>query len=431
MLFAPTRGAAAEAQPRRTRPSPEQDVLSELEELLASGPVRPALRERLVTLLADMCGETAETAVPQVEAMIEQLQRRGRLCVLDPPAPVRAAWRRAIFAAMQRQLVPDGYQLRHHGRDRGDLVIELQRINPAVQVAPRRLPVTVPDNLDSDDPLVRALQARPAFVLMSPDVRLRALRLVQGLAVAAVGRGYVVDMPSGDEPGVRITVGPVSAVVVLSEEYDMVDYLPDGDELDGPKVYAWQRIAPERRQVPSGRLVLELPDDYRFHGRRRRLADRQRWRLDDKLGHVLAELEHRAAVQTQTVAAARRAAVDRSRAWEAAMTVARAAYTDAHYELALRRQVDDWQRARAARAYVAALIAALTDGNGPGPADPAASAAPGSGWSWWIDRVLLYADGIDPLLPMPQLPTPPPEPEAEQLKPFLDGWSPYGPDSSR
>ncbi|GAA2341130.1 hypothetical protein [Dactylosporangium salmoneum] len=432
-LLRPAAGPAGRRRKARPDPRPADVVLCRIEELLAAGPLRTAERERLLALLPEpdpgASGRTDSTAVPSAEAMIERLQAEGTVRVPDPPAPARAAWRRTIFAAMQRRLVPDGHRLRHRGRDRGDLVIELQPAAAAAAPVPDRPTVPVPAEADPTHPLVRALQADPAALAVSPEARARALRLLQALAGAADQRGHTLDLAGGPRPGRRFTAGGFHVLLAVSEGEDTIDYLPDGDELQERKVYAWQRIAPERRRVPSGRLVLEVPDERPFLGRRHRWADRQRWRLEDRLGHVLAELEHRTAAQAQAKEAAKRAAAARRRDWEQAMASARAAYTDAYEERAVREQVDAWHRAQAARAYAAALAAAvdaLPAGTG-----TAGSAPPGAAWTAWVDRVLRYADRVDPLVPAPQLPQQPPPPGPEQLRPFLDGWSPYGPDSSR
>ncbi|GAA2341156.1 hypothetical protein [Dactylosporangium salmoneum] len=433
-LLRPASGPTDGQRAARVRPRPEDAILGRIEELLESGPVGPAVRERLLALLPDVeqdgHGRADGTIVPSPEAMVERLQREGLLRVADPPVSVRAAWRRTIFAAMQRRLVPDGYRLRHRGRDHGDLLIELHATDPAAAPTPDRPVVPVPEDLDLAHPLVRALDAKPAVLAVSPESRPRALRLVQALAAAARQRGHTVDLAGGPKPGLRFSAGGFHVPVTVSEEDDTIDYLPDGDELAERKVYAWQRIVPERRQVPSGRLVIEVPDERPFLGRRHRWADRQRWRLEDRLGHVLAELEHRAVAQAQAQETARQAALDRRRDWEEAMSAARTAYTDAYYERAAREQVDAWQQAQAARAYAGALTSAINDL----PAATASAEAappPDEGWSAWIDRILRYADRIDPLRPVPPLPDPPAQPTPERLKPFLDGRSPYGPDSTR
>lgn len=49
----------------------------------------------------------------------------------------------------------------------------------------------------------------------------------------------------------------------------------------------------------------------------------------------------------------------------------------------------------------------------------------------WIGWARAYLDRVDPLRSPPEMPEPPEEVRLEDLKPFLDGWSPYGPDRWR
>ena len=48
----------------------------------------------------------------------------------------------------------------------------------------------------------------------------------------------------------------------------------------------------------------------------------------------------------------------------------------------------------------------------------------------WLAWAIAYADAIDPLRRAFEMPSNP-EPSPEQLKPYLQGLNPYGPDSWR
>lgn len=386
-------------------------------------------------------------AVPSAAELIRTLLEHPVLRVPDPAPSVRAAWRRAIHAANTPTLLGAGHRLRHRGRDHGDLVVELHtgtepdadgnRPDRATRAA---VAVTVPADLTDPHPVVRALQRRPDQVTVSASALPRALCLIQAFAAAATARGHRVDLPD-DGPGVRITITGHPFVLLLREEDDTADVLPDDNELAQRPVYAWQRFQPERRRLPSGRLVLELQDPrYRFRSRTGRWADRTRWRLDDRLADALAEAETRAALTQQAEDAAVEAAATRQRDWEQAMADAHEQYLQSHLSRALDRQVKDWHRAQKIRAYAAALsAAALPDDASTGAAAGTAvsAAGPGAGgvssvavgdlpsWIAWMRR---YADHLDPLLPAPTAPAPPPRPEPEDLRAFLGRWSPYGPD---
>jgi hypothetical protein len=357
--------------------------------------------------------------VPTADGLIRQLRAQGRVCVEDPSPAVRAAWRRAIHAAKEQGLVPQGHHLRHHGRDRGDLVVELMSGDHPGEKYWQERPaaISVPAELGEELPVVRELRRHPERLGVATASRPRALCLVQALAAEAQRRGHEVDVADGDSRGIVLRVRGRSYRLLMSEEYDTVD-APDVD-LDDPKIYSWQRIPKRPRAVASGRLTLEIDgDSYRYRGRTRRWADRRRWRLDDKLGEVLSEVQARAELDEQAEIAAERVKAERRRQWEEAVDQARIHHVHANLVQALDEQVQNWNRAQSIRAYLAALEA---------------TAAPGErsdALAQWIEWIKDYVDLLDPLLPAPQPPRRVPDPRPEDLRPYLGRWSPYGPESA-
>jgi hypothetical protein len=47
----------------------------------------------------------------------------------------------------------------------------------------------------------------------------------------------------------------------------------------------------------------------------------------------------------------------------------------------------------------------------------------------WVTWARMHADHLDPVGQVPQMPDQPPKVAPEDLRPFLDGWSPYGPEA--
>jgi hypothetical protein len=100
------------------------------------------------------------------------------------------------------------------------------------------------------------------------------------------------------------------------------------------------------------------------------------------------------------------------------MDQARHDHREAHLSGILRQEVSDWQLAASLGPYLDAAEARI-------PAIPASKQAAALAWLAWARQ---HRDTIDPLngeLAMPQVPGPSPE----DLVPFLDGWTPYGPGS--
>jgi hypothetical protein len=90
-------------------------------------------------------------------SLIDQLQADGIVTLTDPTAFTRAAYRSAISRAITEGLVPDGYALRHSGRDRGDLVIRLV-VASELPVPAEKLPeIVLPENLVGCHEVMRML----------------------------------------------------------------------------------------------------------------------------------------------------------------------------------------------------------------------------------------------------------------------------------
>jgi hypothetical protein len=150
-------------------------------------------------------------------------------------------------------------------------------------------------------------------------------------------------------------------------------------------------------------------------------ADGARRRLEDRLGRVIATIERTAIDRRQDREAKARAEAERRVRWQAAMIRARQAALDAHHAKILQDQESRWRRAARLHAYCDALAqridAAETTGE---DADPVSARA-------WLTWARAYADAIDPLRGLPAMPELH-APEPDELKPFLKGWSPHGPD---
>lgn len=331
--------------------------------------------------------------------------------VENPTGRVRAAYRRAIHAAISSGSVPDGYRLTHSGRDRGDLVIRLVPFaeRPPYQRRPR---IAIPSAADPDHPLVSALTKQADHMPISPSLVPRALAIIQALAEDCDRRGYWLDVATDRELGLRMTAQGHLFDLDLYEEQDEIERVAV-EEVAATK-YAWQRVRPQVVTLPSGRLALRLRDEWH----RRTWADRSRWRLDDKLPAVLAEMERRAAEAEQRRLAGAQAAVERHRRWTNAMAQARHGFIDELNRERLRWQVGEWQLAAAMRAYCDAIDQAAVG------ADSATQALVLKQWLEWCRA---EADRIDPLRHVDQLALErPPQVSLADLRRFLPAdLSPY------
>src|ERR1022692_4112894 len=140
------------------------------------------------------------------------------------------------------------------------------------------------------------------------------------------------------------------------------------------------------------------------------------WR-SGQLPDVLRELEIRAAEDSWRRLQEQRQAQDKSRHWERVMDQARHDFRQAQLAAVLREQLKNWRLGQELDAYLAAMEASI-----PGIVGERQQMA-ATEWLTWARE---YRRSVDPLAnPLAMLTVP--EPTPEDLKPFLQGWNPYGP----
>ena len=268
---------------------------------------------------------------------------------------------------------------------------------------------------------VRAIKSDRSLLSFRQPTRSRALRLLDALARAAEQKGYAVESAKNGRE--RISDGAVlifrlqqhSYRVRMVELMDRVSHVPTKAELREAERHSWVRI-PTHDPVPSGRLQVEILG-YSSHPAK--FADTKRQTLDERLPYVLEALERRAAddearrIQRENEEAARR------RQWEEVHANALVAYEEACREKVLSAQVERFVRVQRIDEYLSALrdhMESLAD-----PDDLSAAHE----WEEWVST---HRAGLDPFTERVGMPSVP-EPKPENLKPFMRGLSPYGPDA--
>lgn len=369
-------------------------------------------------------GSAADLVATIVEA-------NNELRVTDPKPAERAAWRRVIYAAINSDAAPPGLRLRHSGRDRGDLVIRLVPNIPENEPRAAPLePVAVPDRLARPHALIAATrdvvgQRNTGWVdnrrvagalhinVAAASVR-RVLLVAHGLVEEAVRRGHQVHAITAHHcpGGLGVFVDGHGYELFFAEETVRVPHEATNTELAEVERYSFARN-PEWDLVPSGRVQLKVGHsgyDQRLTG------DRTRWKLEDRLAVALAKIEELAAEAEQRRLEAEARDAERKVGWQTAMDRAHVRHGEAARAEHLRAQVDRWRRADEIRAFVAHVRAtAATHG-----------LAIDKEWLEWADR---YADTVDSTQ-SPVIALVVKDPSLADLEPFLEGWSPYGPERS-
>ncbi|CAN5378268.1 hypothetical protein BH10ACT9_BH10ACT9_41230 [soil metagenome] len=312
--------------------------------------------------------------------LAELVSAGGHVTVASPSEKQRARYRRAIHRLITEHRIPEGFVLRHTGRDRGDLIIQLLREvdNPRLQPPPK---VAVPQTTGAVSDEVRALAAQVRMAVTEPTME-RALRILQAIADECATRTWTLEQDPRDDRRFQISTAECSFEFGLREE--LVDRdIPDEDTLAASK-YSWQRVPLQVRKVGSGRLTLQLGQYYRT----RSWSDRSRWTLDDKLGALFAELDARVTEAAEQRRQREEELLRRQQAWDAAVLAAKRAYVFDLNQRRLRDQVTDQVRAREYRNYAESLNALIDDCDDPTIAESIRT------WQQWTSQ---EADRIDQL----------------------------------
>lgn len=304
----------------------------------------------------------------------------GHIIVASPSEKQRARYRRAIHRLITEHRIPDGFVLRHTGRDHGDLTIRLLREddNPRPQPPPK---IAVPQTTGLVSDEVRALAAEVRMSVTEPTME-RALRILQAIADECATRTWTLERDPRDDRRFHISTAECSFDFGLREE--LVDReMPDEDTLATSK-YSWQRVPLHIRKMGSARLTLQLGQYYRT----RSWSDRSRWTLDDKLGALFAELDTRVTQAVEQRRQREEELLHRQQAWDAAVLAAQRAYVIDLNQRRLREQVTHQGRAREYRNYAESLNALIDDCDDPAIAESIRT------WQQWTSQ---EADRIDPL----------------------------------
>jgi hypothetical protein len=360
--------------------------------------------------------------IPGTEVIAKAVAAGGELRIPDPDAALRHRWRQGIHEAVAAELAPAGKRLRHRGRDQGDLVVWLEDAVLSELPAPEYPEVVVPERASKYHPILAATRAEVgtrrsgdvytyrwegcAHVNVSAGAFGRAMRILQSLIDEFIARGHQIGLHKGYRcsGGLAVIIHghPLELVVVGETERD----LSAAAGLEGV-----DSRSPQWPRKPSGRLQLRAG-----HGAydKTLAADRKRWTLDQRLGRVVVELEHRAAELEERRLEKEREQERRRIAWEHAIARAEADLQEHHRAEVLEDQLNRWRLAQEITAYADAVAAS----RGEHVTNQERA---------WLDWAVAYARAIDPLHGELAFPAPV-KSSPEALKPFLGGVNPYGPE---
>jgi hypothetical protein len=362
------------------------------------------------------------------QLVADVLAADGRLTLPDETNQGGVNWRQRAYAAQRHGKVPEGKHL-SVSWTRDAFEIALVDGDTGNELGADAVPV--PSRLSRYHRVAQEFRDRTSLHEVSRKALPRVLRIVHALAMEAERRGY-----------------KVACVQVREDSYGRSEWKPgrdgqltfaiDGHQLNvriwekgagirGPYERQKKRFEEDREQPVRLMQFVERPKAYDSgatgelniealgwsNSRQSSWGDRKRWTLEDRLPQLMRELETQSAEAEARRLAKEREDAERQHQWEAAMDRAKRRLFEAHRVDVLRKRVRAWEEANAIRAYCDAVEAR----HGADAVNADSEAAQ------WLALAREHADRAQQL---PQMPADP-EITHEALKPYLGGWSPYGP----
>ncbi|MFC5724474.1 hypothetical protein ACFP1Z_30400 [Streptomyces gamaensis] len=359
------------------------------------------------------------------EQLLEELaEAGGRIVKREATGRETEKWPARVAAARRSGKVPKTKEL-HGGWCREGYEIRLVDV-PAWRLTTLK-PITVPARLTQPHTVIKTLQNQSQPMGLTKAVQGRALRLIQALITTTDTQGHTSNIgtmrgapPShrrrSTPPHFTITAQGQEIGFLVLQEQDRSEHTPTEKELAEAKKYSWVRI-PRFDYAPSDRLRIILTGGQPH--RSSEWADTVDRPLENQLPEIVQEVTLRGEAAERKRLADLEAAKQKRLRWEAAMQHARTGYAEAYRVNHLEAQEQAWRHAtrlteylHAVRAYVKTI-----------PAGPVKTDA--EAWLTWAQT---HLERLNPLSTPPRLPDVP-EPRADDLRPFLHGWSPHGPNS--
>ena len=403
---ASSRTATAEkTQVRRPRPTPESKVAPD-------PPPAP----------------TPNPDIRHAETVIEQVLAAGGQVDLgevdfDP--------RKVLAAATQASNRPHGKILRFSTYGGWAERKQVAYFDDDFTLRVERQDIAVPERVTKAHPVAAAYKADPDQHMVTKDSLSRATRILHALLTEATKRGHPVSsrkLEGLDASAFRTAIGRGQVDITVDDfTYGiLIAEKPGKGSKRQEYQYRYPYQAPRKKQpmwreirqntfVPTGQLSITIVTTGSSRdGRPLIFNDGQRKVLESRLGEVLWEIEVRALEDARSARRAEAAAAAKQRRWEEAMEEAKRQLVESHRRDVLDHQAKAWKKANLLREYVEAMSATVEAM--PAGEDRERAQA-------WLDWCTDSIGPEDPLLRTLKMPASP-EPTAQNLEPFLGGWSP-------
>lgn len=380
----------------------------------SAGPSRPAsISERTPT-------------APAKSATQKMMDRLSVERIIEFPNAETGRYKQLVTVARRKKLFPEDMELVVSTSWSKPCSVELKR-RPEWQLKALD-PVDVPERLRAPHKAVATLMQQRTDRLGMDKARWNwALRVVQGLAAEAEGRGYVVvpaPAPKPDRYGylsreqrltghLAVRIGEDDVQLFLGQAREQRPHLPSAADLRRKeKGYVVSTTESFKTDFISIRLTGLEPPYWQSEW-----VETESARADSLLPRIIQEIELRAARAVDQRVTKQRLEDEKRRQWEAIRQRAIQRLNEDHRAKVLLDQAGRFQQVQLLNEYIAAVKRHVESMN---PLDAAAA----SDWLHWAES---HAAAINPLLGALRMPEDP-KPDADAIKPYMDGWSPYGPE---
>ncbi|MER6461717.1 hypothetical protein ABT278_14735 [Streptomyces sp. NPDC001228] len=388
----------------------------------AAAPQPPSPRAQEAPASARKPSPPPQRRATFTEQLLQELAEAGGQIVKPGSGPDSEKWPSRIAAARRSGRIPETKEL-YGGWCRDGYEIKLVDI-PAWRLAVLE-PVPVPARLTRPHTVVRAMQNEQQPLGLTRPVQGRALRLIQALITAAEAEGHSSSAgatgfaPTSHRrrrasPHFTITAQGQTVGFLVLQEQDRTEHVATEKELADAKKHSWIRI-PRFDYTPSERLRFVLSGGQPH--RASEWSDAPGHPLEDQLAEIAQEITLRGEAAERRRLDEIEAARQKRIRWEAAMQDARIQYAEAYRFRHFQAQEAAWRHATGLTEYVSA-VRTRVEAMPPGQTRTEAEA--------WISWAASTVERLDPLHTPPRLPDIS-EPRADDLRPFLGHWSPYGP----
>ncbi|WP_329539361.1 hypothetical protein [Streptomyces sp. NBC_01358] len=363
-----------------------------------------------------------QNRVTFTEQLLQELADAGGRIVKTATGRDSVNWPSRIAAARRSTKLPKTKEL-HGGWCRDGYEIKLVD-TPAWRFAVLA-PVPVPSRLTRPHSVVRAMQNEPRSLGLTKPVQARALRLIQALITATESDGHACSVgrtgsapPShhrrSASPHFTITAQGLTLGFVVQQEQDRTEHVATEKELAEARKHSWIRI-PRFDYTPSERLRLILSGGQPH--RASEWADTPGRPLEEQLAEIAQEVTLRGEAAERQRQKELEAARHKRLRWQAAMEKARVQYAETYRVRHFEAQEAAWRHATRLAEYVTAMRTRVET------MPPGETRTEAEAWIIWAEATTERLDPLNAPLRMPLIP----EPQANDLKPFLGHWNPYGP----